>query len=380
VKRSPALADERPAPTVGELTGTELIRLSRSDKSRAKAALAAMSNDELARACQDLRLELRDEFLMLVEHPEDIVPLLPEAELVQTVRAGGMSEAAWLLELATPEQRIAAFDLDCWTGSELQVARVQEWLDALIEAGRPTLVKALEEMDLEVLLLAMHAETEVAVVSKEQVPPIGYFTPDGVVYFGTAPDASPHRVHEISHALFAEDQPLYWRLVYGMLFESPSECQEYALRWRANRLQDLGFPDLEQAMRVYRPLQVERVADWVPPTAEGALVESIQLPRQLRGTLLGEALAKLPVARAADLLGYVLGVANSLAVADGLPLSESESVPRALEKAVRGIDTGLRELARARDEAPEQVLDRTAPLDLFRVGATADPSLRERTK
>jgi len=370
--------DERPATLAAELSGTELMRMSRSDRNGAKAALAAMSDEAQARACQDLRLEVRSEFLMLVEHPEDIVPLLPEAELVQTVRAGGMSEAAWLLELATPEQRIAAFDLDCWTGAELQVSRVHEWLDALIEAGRPTLVKALDEIDLELLLLAVHAEAEVAVVSKEQEPPIGYFTPDGVVYFGTAPDASPHRIHEISHALFGENQALYWRLVYGLLFESPSECEEYALRWRANRLQDLGFPDIEQAMRVYRPLPVERVSDWVPPTAERALVGTIQLPRQLRGTLLGEALSKLPSARAADLLGYVLGVANSLAVADGLPLSESESVPRALEKAVRGIDTGLRELARVRGQAPEDVLDRTAPLDLFRVGATVDPSLKER--
>ena len=120
------MADERPAPLAAELSGTELLRLSRGDRGGAKAALAAMSNEDLARACQDLRLELRDEFLMLVEHPEDIVPLLPEAELVQTVRAGGMSEAAWLLELATPEQRIAAFDLDCWTGAELQVSRVHD--------------------------------------------------------------------------------------------------------------------------------------------------------------------------------------------------------------------------------------------------------------
>ena len=79
-------------------------------------------------------------------------------------------------------------------------------------------------------------------------------------------------------------------------------------------------------------------------------------------------------------LGYVLSVANSLAVADELPLAERESVPRALEKAVRGIDTGLRELARARSLAPEQILDRTAPLDLFRVGATVDPTLREPMK
>jgi hypothetical protein len=162
--------------------------------------------------------------------------------------------------------------------------------------------------------------------------------------------------------------------------ESPAECEEYALRWRTNRLQDLGFPDLEQAMRVYRPLPIERVSDWVPPTPDHGIVESIPLPRQLRGTLLGEALAKLPAGRAADLLGYVLGVANSIAVADELPLSESESVPQALEKAVRGIDTGLRELARARGQAPEDILDRTTPLDLFRVGATIDPSLKGKPK
>ncbi len=339
-----------------------------------------MSNEAQARACQDLRLEARGEFLMLVEHPEDIVPLLPEAELVQTARASGMSEAAWLLELATPAQRIAAFDLDCWTGAELQVSRANEWIDALIEAGRPTLVKALGEIDLEILILTARTDTEVVVVGKEDEPPIGFFTPDGVVYFGTVPDVSPHRIHEISHALFAEDQPLYWRLVYGMLFESPAECEEYAFRWRANRLQDLGFPDVEQAMRVYRPLTVERITDWVSPEPGQALIDAANLPRQLRGTLLGEALSKLPAPRAADLLGYVLGVANSIAVADGLPLSESESVPLALEKAVRGIDTGLRELSRVRGQAPEEVLDRAAPLDLFRVGATVDPSLRERAK
>jgi hypothetical protein len=51
-------------------------------------------------------------------------------------------------------------------------------------------------------------------------------------------------------------------------------------------------------------------------------------------------------------------------------------VPRALEKAVRGIDAGLRELSGARNQPPERILERTAPLDLFRVAATRDPSLR----
>ena len=357
--------------------GAALLRLGRNDRAAATARLRELSPDELALACQELRPEARSEFLMLVDRPEDVVPLLAEAELVHTVRSGGMSEAAWLLELATPEQRIACFDLDCWNnGVELDLARVQEWIDALIEAGRETLVKALTEIDLELTILSVRSEAEVHIVGKEDVPPVGFFTTDGVVYFGVAPDKSPHRVHEIAHALRDQAPALYWQVVYGALFESPLEMVEEALRWRQNRLTDLGFPEREQAMRVYRPLRSEKVADWTAPAATDALITAVSLPRQLRGSLLGEALAKLPAPQAGDILGYVLGVANSLAVADGLSLSEPESVPRALEKAVRGIDVGLRELARTRNQPPEQVLERTAPLDLFRVAATSDASFR----
>jgi hypothetical protein len=360
--------------------GVALLRLGRSDRAAARARLRELAPEEVGSLVQELRPEARTELLMLVERPEEVVPLLPEAELVHTVRAGGMTEAAWLLELATREQRVACFDLDCWNGQELVVTRVQEWLDALVEAGRPTLVKALGEIDLELLILALRAETQIAVVAKEDVPPEGWFTPDGVVYFGVPSDESPHRVHEIAQSLAGDSPALYWRMVYGALFESPAECEEEALRWRSARLSDLGFPDREQAMRVYRPLAPERVSDWTPPVESSELVAAVSLPRQLRGSLLGEALAKLPERQAADVLGYVLGVANSLAVADGLSLSEPESVPRALEKAVRGIDAGLRELARARNQPPERILERTAPLDLFRVAATADPSLRARAK
>ena len=360
--------------------GVALLRLGRSDRAAARARLRELPPEELASLAQELRPEARTEFLMLVERPEEVVPLLPEAELVHTVRAGGMTEAAWLLEIATPEQRVACFDLDCWDGQELVVTRVQEWLDALIEAGRPTLVKALGEIDLELLILALRAESQIAVVAKEDTPPDGWFTPDGVVYFGVESDKSPHRVYEIAQSLAEDSSALYWLMVYGALFESPAECEEEALRWRTARLSDLGFPDRDQAMRAYRPLEAERVTDWTPPAESSELVAAVSLPRQLRGSLLGEALAKLPESKASDVLGYVLGVANSLAVADGLSLSEPESVPRALEKAVRGIDAGLRELARARNQPPERILERTAPLDLFRVAATADPSLRARAK
>ena len=76
------------------------------------------------------------------------------------------------------------------------------------------------------------------------------------------------------------------------------------------------------------------------------------------------------------MLGYVLAVANSLAVADQLDLSAPESMPASLAKAMRGMDLGLRELAKQRNQSPHLVLRHTRPLDLFRIGVTLQPGIR----
>jgi hypothetical protein len=358
--------------------GPALLRLARRDRKAARARLHALSDEQQAQACLGLGPAARAEFLLLVDHPERVVPLLPEAELVHTIRAGGMSEAAWLLEVATPEQRVACFDLDCWKAGTLQIDRAREWLDALIEAGRDTLVRGLQEIDLELLLLVLRSETEVVIVGKEDVPPDGFFTADGVVYFRVADDVSVHRVHEIAHAAFSQAPPLYWQIAQGLLFELPAECEEYALRWRSRRLNDLGFPDREDAMAVYRPLAPASVEDFgTQEYGAVALQRAFDLPQQFGGTLLAEALGGLDPARVPEAVGQVLAVANWIAIADDLPLSEPESIPRALRKAVAGIDRGLRELVSLRNQPPAEVFARTRPLDLFRVGATLEPGLRE---
>ena len=362
-----------------DLSGPALLRRARRDRAGVRAALEALSPAVLAGLCQELRPEVRNEFLMLLERPEEVVPLLAETELCVMVRSGGMSEAAWLLELATPEQRQACFDLDVWKDNALDHARSAEWIDALIEAGRPVLAQALSDLDPELWVLALRRMADVVVVSREDERPDGFFTEDGVVYFRAHSDADFARVKEIVQCGFSEAQPRYWQMVYGAFFELPTEMEEFALRWRNGRLADLGFPAREQAMQAYRPLRPEQAdAESADATiwegrAPGSLVERVDLPRQLEGTLVGEALAELPPARAADRLGYILGVANAVAVADGLRLSESESIPDALRKAVTGIDAGLRALARSRDETPGTVLEKIRPLDLFRIGATLEP-------
>lgn len=339
--------------------------------------LQGLDPQQVADRVQALPPRVREEILLLVEHPEQVVPLISEVELVSTLRSTGLADAGWLLEHATPQQLVACVDLDCWKGSKLSLYRVEEWLEAMIEAGPETVAKALDEFDPELWVLMMQEMAEFAVTTPD-APPDDGFTEDGMVWYTPHLDGQDSRVSEILRIAFTEAPERYWQMVYGAIYETGAEAEEFALLWHRGRLADLGFPDLERAIQLYAPLPVgdAPVVD-AGPAAEGSeLATAPQLPRLLQGALVGRALAELPPERAGELLGYVLGVGNAVAVADRLPLADPETIQSSMRKAVRGIDRGLEALATARRQSAGDVLDRTAPFDLFRVGATLDSQLR----
>jgi hypothetical protein len=85
--------------------------------------------------------------------------------------------------------------------------------------------------------------------------------------------------------------------------------------------------------------------------------------------LLFRAAAELEADERAAFLYALLGLANKVAVADGLPLSDAESTPAAIERAAELASAGLEHLAREHGLAAAELL-RRVPLDrLFRVGA-----------
>ena len=127
-------------------------------------------------------------------------------------------------------------------------------------------------------------------------------------------------------------------------------------------------------MRAYRPLRVDEVE-----ATDGALraeeTTTHPVPAPFAGRPLGRALAALSPERMDEVMRDVLGVANSLAVADKLPLAERETVERCVARAVQGIDRGLEETARARDLPLSAVLHAVPAIDLFRIGLGFQPDL-----
>lgn len=369
------------------IAGFTILALGRDGTSDALRQLRQYSTEQLSRGLQELSPAERVEFLETAERVDEIVPLLPETEFTRTVRGYGIEESGWLVEFASPEQRIAAVDLDCWRDARFSPSRFFDWIDAMIEAGPETLAASFFEIDDEIWTLAMRAMGDFEIVgfagSDDIADSFGAgMTIDGVVYYDAHSADHESRIREVLTTAFEFAPAKYWSLVYSAISAADPESNEYAVRWQRNRLGDLGFPERAQAMQVYRPLTTRTVpvVDSADAGDSVAIVTCAgRSPARADKILLGQTLAELPADRGNEVMSSILAVANSLAVADRLGLMDDATAERSLAKAVRGIERGLEEIARAQNRSLVEVLDAIPPLDLFRVGATLDSSLRPRT-
>jgi hypothetical protein len=134
-------------------------------------------------------------------------------------------------------------------------------------------------------------------------------------------------------------------------------------------------------MKVYVPLTTQAIPaidTTVASDSASTVIRAGRSPARTDENLLGQTLAQLSPDRGNEVMSSILALANSLAVADRLALIDDSTAERSLAKAVRGIERGLIEVARAQSRPLARILDAVFPLDLFRIGATLDASLRLR--
>lgn len=370
-------------PTAGP--ARDLLALARRDKPAAEKALAALPPaEQLARVCE-LKPAERAVLIGLAPEPEMLIAALPPAELCFTLKAVGLADSAWMLEHASPDQLVAAVDLDAWRGPQLDLAVAGEWLGALASVSDEAKVRALEILDAELVTLALRARIAVEQMPDDAEgwsPPEGAQTLEGrFFYMARADNDDLADVTALLRALFEGAYWSYFRLMHAVTWELTTETEEWALRWRSGRLEDLGFPAWDEAMGLYRHLEPGR-RDALPPADERALdVEPWSLPVWLpqlpelrgEGARLFRAIAELPDdARRACFYAFV-ALANHVAVADRMPLGDVESTPAAIEKAARFASLGLAHLAERHGLAEAALLERVELQYLFRLGANLDP-------
>lgn len=364
----------------------DLFALARRDRRAAENVVGALSVDEqVALICQT-PVARRAELLDLVPEPERVVPALPEAELVFTVKGIGRADTAWLLAHATDDQLVACVDLDAWNDLVPDRESLAEWIATFGEADDETLLRGAQALDPELIMLWLHDRAEVVMKPNDSdggqgwSPPGGGSTLDGVFYLVAKRSSDDLDVAmRLLTLLFESDYWFYFRMLQSVAWELPTESEEWALRWRAGRLQDLGFPSWEEAMAIYaqpRRDELERLPDAAPKVGEWHLpVFMPELPAMADAELsLFRAAAALDDGARRAFAYAFLALANQVAVADKLPLGDAESIPKAIEKAAKVASRGLDALAERFGVDPVVVLRRAPLMRLFRVGVHLDRS------
>ncbi|MCU0668611.1 MAG: DUF6178 family protein [Myxococcota bacterium] len=373
-------------PPASDLQGEvrDILALARRDRAAAKAALGALSVEEQVAVVCGAPAARRGELFDLLPAPESVVPALPEAELVFAIKAIGRADAAWLLAHATDEQLRACVDLDAWRDFAPDRAALGEWIATFAEADDDTLLRGVQALDAEVVMLWLQGCVEVQMKPSESddqgwSPPAGGQTVDGVFYViarGDGDDAD--LVMRLLGLLFESDYWFYFRLLQSVIWELPAENEEWALKWRTGRMQDLGFPSWEEAAGIYarpRREEIEKIPDAAPPIGEWHLPVFVpELPTVADAELsLFRAAAELDDDGRRRFFYAFLALANQVAVADRLPLGDAESIPKSIDKAAAIASRGLDELVRRHGMTAPETLGRVSLLRLFRIGAHLDP-------
>ncbi|MDP6980776.1 MAG: DUF6178 family protein [Myxococcota bacterium] len=369
----------------------KILQLARSDKRAAEAQLAAMSRAEQVAFVCDAPLATRARVLELLDHPEQVIPLIPEAELCFTVKAVGLVDGSWILEHATDEQLVAVTDLDGWRGITPDADSMGSWLENYAEAGPETLLRAARAIDAEVWVLYLRERIGVEFKPNDDEgwqPPEGSTTLDGQVHFwalSKRDDAAA--IGSLLQTLFQADYWLYFRIMQGVVWEMQSDLEEWASRWRTGRLEDLGFPSWDEAMRIYgfvRPDQRTEVPDEARALDAAGWDLPVWMPQlpaahDARHAVF-RAAAELDEDERRSFFYAVVSLANKLAVADGLPLGDMETLPKAIEKAASLASKGLEFIAEERAMKLADVVRRVSLERLFRVGANLDRAAAEKER
>ncbi|MFT5695938.1 MAG: hypothetical protein ACI9QQ_001917, partial [Myxococcota bacterium] len=164
----------------------QILALARKDKRGAAASLIGLPLDQQVELVCETPLVRRATMLELLEKPEDVIPLIPEAELVFTVKAVGVVDGSWILEYATTPQLVACADLDAWNGIAPDVDSLGSWLAVFAEAGDDTVLRAGQGIDSELWVLYLRDRIWVELKPNDDEswqPPEGGATLDGQFYY-----------------------------------------------------------------------------------------------------------------------------------------------------------------------------------------------------
>ncbi len=194
------------------------------------------------------------------------MPEVPSPLLHRLICEVGMGDAGELIELASADQVREVLDLELWQGDRLKLEESLDWIHFLSTLSDDVAMRHIHALDIELLGCLLLRWSRLYLLEDGNLPE----EPEGAVW--TSPDnwyavevlahskAQVDQVNTLLDKLYQEEPEDTRRLLQNLLWELPTELEEWSLRWRNNRLEDLGFADPHHSLILYTYLDPASVS------------------------------------------------------------------------------------------------------------------------
>ncbi len=328
----------------------------------------------------------------LIDSPftAEILERIPTHDAFLMFKESFGSDSTILLPYTPAEKIVSFIDLDCWDRDSLSSEGLLAWITELAEASDETLLKTLESLDPEIIILLFHPVLTVIITrpTDDNIPELvenGFETFDNNYFFAFADSTEETAVlRRILDMLYLNHQDIYYRILEGVRWELASDMEERAYQHRMMRLMELGFPSPDEARAVYRRVPTERILgrglrpDHIPRFGQ----EEYYIPALYQDELKKGALVETMRAEVdGDILRRfsfeLVYLANKVIMADYQPLNDAQAVRASLGKVMSFTALGLALAGRAKAQTTQTLLEGMDAESLFALGYNA---LREQQK
>jgi len=346
----------------------EIINLTKLSEGGFAALTFAEKNSYL----RTLDAKQRMDMILMDHDAKRLAAAMQPQEFFWLMKEIGESDALGLLQIASPEQCIFILDMELWDGHTFSEEKACTWLSYLMEGGEPQIHELLKHLDFEFLHLLLSRELTVNggigdFSDDEERFDDFDLTFDDVFLLSFKNPKHSQVIGAFLKMLVKLDNPLYTALMEGIKGDVDLELEEQLQRFRTGRLEDLGFPPLDDAISIYarvNPATFELQGDKKLLSSAGECGGLIPIPAQ-EDSLLFRALALADSEPLLEELNYLI---NSALVAEGGAFAEPEAMTGVLQRVCGYLSLALEQLCGADEAQAAEVLSGEQLKRLFQLG------------
>jgi hypothetical protein len=307
--------------------------------------------------------------------PRAFVRQLPAEDLYFAIKEIGLSDSLEIVAFASPLQFRAFVDLDAWQDQLPVPGQVTKWLEVAAAGARsPAEFRTKRRaLDPELILVVLKAMTVVHSLEENDNP---VFTSTNFIetaehkYIIEILPEGPEgaTVRRLIEDFIDEDPFTATRLFEAVRWEANAELEETSLRWRTGRLRDMGFPDIEEALRIWVPLP----KGWTPSShgvepGPVAGVPALLLLSSRAPLFLDRVAEHLPDESRPFFNEGLIYLLNCAIVADGIDPKDLDLARDTLSATRDMLSLGLELASGSDEETAVAILGATPPQELFRL-------------